>query len=274
MDTIWTIYQIKNLSKQKSYIGATKNLRLRLNQHRCINKHFFVDEYEILLLASCLSKKDASFCEKILVSFFQTNDPQKGWNKTEGGYDCYKHSEKQRLALILRNKKNKGKDNPMYGRKQSEKTKQLMSQQALDRYKLYGSPLKDVPKKPESVAKQRKNLLKYYEDNPSARIGHKHTPETCAKLSEAQRRRAARGDKPFLDKKHSLETRKKMSLAKKGKTPIVVNSIKKPVKNLDTGKIYESAREASRDINIHFSAISNCCKKKVRVAGGFQWLFV
>ena len=50
-----------------------------------------------------------------------------------------------------------------------------------------------------------------------------------------------------------------------------VNS--KPVICLETGKRYASVSEASKDVHIHSSGISNCCNHKPRyiTAGGYHW---
>ena len=46
----------------------------------------------------------------------------------------------------------------------------------------------------------------------------------------------------------------------------------KPVRCIETGIIYPSAREASRQTGIH--NISNCCRGEYKTAGGYHWEFV
>lgn len=48
----------------------------------------------------------------------------------------------------------------------------------------------------------------------------------------------------------------------------------KPVKCIETGIMYESAREAYRQTNIHYSNISKVCLGKQKKAGGYHWEFI
>lgn len=65
------------------------------------------------------------------------------------------------------------------------------------------------------------------------------------------------------------QTRKKMSEAHKGKTP--VNA--KKVKCINTGKIYNSAREASLSLNLNKNAVSKAIKRKTK-AGNLYWEYI
>lgn len=58
--------------------------------------------------------------------------------------------------------------------------------------------------------------------------------------------------------------------------PIAANKDKrkKPVKCLETGRIYESASAAAKDIGINRSSISFCCEGKANIGGGYHWQFV
>ena len=49
---------------------------------------------------------------------------------------------------------------------------------------------------------------------------------------------------------------------------------KRVVKCIETGKIYKSISEASRDTRASRSRISLCCNGKAKTAGGFHWEFV
>ena len=104
--------------------------------------------------------------------------------------------------------------------------------------------------------------------------GVKKTDELRKKMSDAQRLRAERGDKPFLGKKHSLETRMIMSQKKKGKIPPCTELSKIKTKNLDTGQIFDSLSEAAEKMGLHKSSISRVCLGKQKTAGGFHWSYV
>ena len=53
-----------------------------------------------------------------------------------------------------------------------------------------------------------------------------------------------------------------------------VKKLSKPVKCIETGIIYPSACEASRQLGIHYLSICYCCNGKQKTAGGFHWEFV
>lgn len=48
----------------------------------------------------------------------------------------------------------------------------------------------------------------------------------------------------------------------------------KPVKCVETGKIYKNAEEAKRILNIINAHINDCCNGKRKVAGGYHWEFM
>ena len=57
--------------------------------------------------------------------------------------------------------------------------------------------------------------------------------------------------------------------------PYCDKSAKKKVKNIDTGKIFDSLSAAAKSCGLKTGdTISNCCKGKQKSAGGFRWKFV
>ena len=46
------------------------------------------------------------------------------------------------------------------------------------------------------------------------------------------------------------------------------------VKCIDTGKVYESTKQAERETGIYHSHISKCCSGKSKTAGGMRWEYV
>ena len=66
---------------------------------------------------------------------------------------------------------------------------------------------------------------------------------------------------------HHLNEEHKALLSSKATT-------KKPVICVETGKIYESVKEASRVTEIRENNIRRACKETNRTAGGYHWLFV
>ena len=79
-----------------------------------------------------------------------------------------------------------------------------------------------------------------------------------------------------LGKKASLETRKKISEAQKGKH--INGKLSKPVLQIkkDTNEIiteFPSTIEVQRQLGISQSHISDCCKGKRKTCGGFKWQY-
>ena len=48
----------------------------------------------------------------------------------------------------------------------------------------------------------------------------------------------------------------------------------KKVLCVETGKVYESIREAERLTGVSHSNISKCCIGKLKSAGGFHWQYI
>lgn len=98
------------------------------------------------------------------------------------------------------------------------------------------------------TAKHKKALMGYL-------VGHECSIETKRKISlnNGTRSRA-----------HTEEAKKKMSL----------NSIKKAVRCIETGKVYKSGRSASQETGIHYVCISCACRKINKTAGKLHWEFV
>lgn len=46
------------------------------------------------------------------------------------------------------------------------------------------------------------------------------------------------------------------------------------VKCIDTGKAYESTKQAERETGVYHSHISKCCSGKAKTAGGMRWEYV
>lgn len=44
--------------------------------------------------------------------------------------------------------------------------------------------------------------------------------------------------------------------------------------NLDTGKVYQTPKDASRETGIHNDSISRVCKGKSKTAGGYRWRYL
>ncbi len=80
-----------------------------------------------------------------------------------------------------------------------------------------------------------------------------------------------------LGKPMSEDTKAKIAHANKGKTHGVKNlrpPTGKPVKCVETGVVYGSAKEAAEQLNINHSNITQTCKGTRKTAGGFAWKYL
>lgn len=122
----------------------------------------------------------------------------------------------------------------------------------------------------------------------AANLGKHHTKDTCKKLSKLQADRwkneeyrkeqiAKRvGVKPWnKGKKTTEEVKEKLSLAKLGKHKGANHWNAKKVRNIDTGKVYNSLSEIAEELNIkNASHIVAVCKGKRAKAYGYKWEYI
>ena len=93
--------------------------------------------------------------------------------------------------------------------------------------------------------------------------GKKQPRETNEK-----RRLAQLGEKNHnYGKKFSSETIEKLRSANIGREP----PNKRPVRCVETGKIYESAKAAAMELGLDHSSLTKCCRGLRRVCGGCHW---
>lgn len=86
--------------------------------------------------------------------------------------------------------------------------------------------------------------------------------------SNRRRRLALLGPKNHnFGKKMPEETREKLRKAHKGRTP----PNKRPVRCIETGKQYDSAKDAAEVLGIDHSSITKCCRGLRKVCGGYHW---
>jgi group I intron endonuclease len=121
-----------------------------------------------------------------------------------------------------------------------------------------------------------------------------HTEETKCKMRKPKSvsfTEKLLGNKYHLGKKHSIETKQKISQKRKGWVPSIERGIKisnltknkpnlklqKPIIQYDKQgnfiKLWDSASQAALSLNKHSSAISSCCKGKGKIIYGFIWRY-
>jgi group I intron endonuclease len=92
---VFSVYVITNLSNGMKYVGMSKNIQQRWNNHK--NANYFtsklhiaihaegIDNFEMTHLADCFTRNDAESLEKTFISEYGSRYPN-GYNQTDGGY--------------------------------------------------------------------------------------------------------------------------------------------------------------------------------------------
>ena len=266
-DDNYSVYAHVNSLNGKIYIGITSMIPERRwangngykscrHFYRAITKYGW-DSFAHIVIVNGLSIDVANLIEKELIAKYKTNDPQYGYNITDGGTNG-KHSEETKellrelstgrvLSEETKNKireANSGEKSYWYGKNRSESTKEKLR---------------------------------------SAHIGKIISEETKKKISET-----LKGEGCYWYGKHlSDEHKQKLRNRNIGKTipQDVRNKISDSLMNKngievsqyslsgDFIKTYPSASEASRMVNGDVSSILKCCKMQRRYAYDSQWRF-
>jgi group I intron endonuclease len=133
---VYTVYIHINTFNNKMYVGITCQKpedRWENGSGYSYNEHFFRairkygwDNFEHQIVASNLTKEEACGFERLLIKKLNSNNPNFGYNKDEGGG----------LPPIMIGKDNPffqdhrfaGENHPMFGKHHDEKTKKKMSE--------------------------------------------------------------------------------------------------------------------------------------------------
>jgi len=163
------------------------------------------------------------------------------------------HSEESRIKMSKAKKgKYIGEDSPRYGCHLSEETKQKLSNAHTGK-----KHTQESKEKMSHSRKGRKFSQEHRENLSKSLKGRTFSEETKEKLSATAKKRLSN---PMLGKKHSKDTKDK--IAEKNGTQ---------VRCVETGKIYISFNEASRDTGANAACISGCVKGIYKQAGNLHW---
>lgn len=126
-------------------------------------------------------------------------------------------------------------------------------------------------------------------DGGSTTKGYHHRQESKDKMRNAKRKcgkkisEAYMGEgNPFYGKKHSEESKQKMSEKRKGFKHLTEEQIanlkkshfKTKVMCIETNEIFNSIREAEKIYNIKGTHISRVCRGKRKTTGGYHWKYI
>lgn len=192
---MYTVYKATNVNNRKIYIGATNNLKRRINEHKN-HAHkdkgrfhdailrYGIESFVFETLLHCENKEEMFEKEKEAIAFFDSTNPEIGYNETEGGRGGQTHDIH-------------GERNPMHGKVYTEEERKALSDKlkgrkitAEHRHKI-SSSLKGK----EKSKQHRLNLSKALKGNlPSnsrkISVIHTITGEILTFNSEAEMERA------------------------------------------------------------------------------------
>ena len=244
------VYVIWCAVTNKYYVGVTyQKPILRIRQHKK-GKQFIDSEIKRIgwqgnwdwwLVEENISPELIDEREKFWVEFFNSVYPN-GYNRTHGGIGKICVSEETR-ALIRENalaRDYSGEKNPHYGKHHTEETRAIISAKMKGKRLGISPTNKGVPHTEEARAKMsaahkgeknhffgkhhteeaKAKISKANSGKPSPQKGKAMSEETKAKLREKALERDVSGERnPFYGKKHTEESREKMSAANIGHTP-------------------------------------------------------
>ena len=113
--------------------------------------------------------------------------------------------------------------------------------------------------------------------------GFNHREDTRIIMAEKKKGMYKGKDNPFYGKKHSEETRKRMSEAwtEERKQQLAEASRERNpklfavrVRNVDTGEVFNSIKEAADTYDLKPTHITRVCRGRRKTTGGFRWEYV
>lgn len=220
--------------------GYTKNNHL----YAAIKKYGW-DSFTHEIVADGLTRAEASEKEHELVSFYQSDNPDFGYNLTSGGDSNYTVSDGTK-ALHSQIQKDYLETHPEHKKKMAVAASNKRKEEWSD------------PEYRERIIPILKEAHKeVYNKKPELR-------SVIGKIA-SDRWRDSKYREIFINslrsRTQSEETRKLISDGQK----------KRRVVCLETNEVFDSLRLASRFANVSRSCIEDCCNAKCDTAGGFRW---
>lgn len=268
-----------NKNNNKKYIGITRNSPKRRwsngngykSEYFCnAIKKYGWDNFKHEIIFCNLTKEQAECLEIEMIKYHRTTDRNYGYNIQNGGNTKGSHSDetKQKISKIHK------------GKIISEETKERIRKKVkcIQNNTIYNS-IKEASKalniKENCISR---NCLGKSEFAKGLKFEY---------VNEKDRSRAVVFCKKEKRKKHSEESNKRKSQALMGKNnPNYGKKMSdeakenlrklwsKPIKCIETGQIFNSAKEASSILKINSVSIGKVCNGKAKTAGGFTFKFI
>lgn len=274
MISSYTVY-MHRFPNGKVYVGITKQPveeRWRNGEgykaqlvHRAIEKYGW-DNIEHIVLASCLSKKDAEAMEIRLIKEFKSTRPENGYNVENGGNCIGTHSEetKRRIAesnrrRVVSEETRKKQSASHKGAKMSESAKEKIREAMIGR-----AVSDDTRAKMSAASKGRivsaETRAKISKAKKGTHISFLNGEERSKRISDAMKARNV--NNPEIHKKMLAASAKKCS--------------KRVLQKDEDGgvvAIWASAAEIERNLGINRAYISRACHSKGGKSCGYVWEF-
>ena len=214
------------------------------NDHftNAINKYGW-DSISHEILKEGLSLEEACEEETMLIEKYKSYDRDYGYNKDfGGGVSRVREETKKKLSEKAKNlwedsEFRKKATSGMKGKKRSAESRKNISKAQKKRF--------------ESEEERRKTA--------ASMRGKKHTEEQKKKISESLLE--------FYSNEENLEALR----AKRRVTNKKIHAVK--VICVEKGKVYDSIRDASEELQVNQQNISACCRGRRKTCGGYHWKY-
>lgn len=260
------VYKITNEQNGKVYIGGSSRLRDRRQQHKWNLQHGvhsnkamqedynnYPDSFRFDVIEYC-SEEDLVDMERKYIAEYDAMNPTHGYNRESGG-NAEKTISDETKKIWSDHRSNGGAG--MFGKHHTEEARRKISEANMGRH------LSEESIKKMAETKRGKKMSDEARQHMSeSRKGRKATPKMLAALEKARSCRV-----------YSEESRKRMSVARKGKYMGAENKYHKDVICIETGELFHGVNEAGRQKGVSATHITAACKGKRNVAGGFHWKY-
>lgn len=246
MERNYKVYKHTSPSN-KVYIGITsqevnrrwlngKGYSHNLHFTNAINKYGW-DNFKHEILFDNFTKEEAELMEQFQIALYDSTNRDKGYNISLGG-NAVSVETREKLS-----KSSSGENNGMYGKKGELNP-------------MYNRPWYDENTSEDKINKWKSNLSKAFsgENNPMYGV-HLH------RYGE---------DAPAYGMKHTDNWKREHSKRMSGKN----NPVARRVKNIETGEIFDTIKNACERYNIKNNSSINQSIKKGCKAGGYHWEYV
>ena len=259
----YCVYIHTNRINGKKYVGQTVNgnrpHKRWYNGNGYIRSPYFYkaiqkygwDNFDHEVVANGLTAQVADDLEKLLISQFDTMNPDKGYNLEPGGTKNKKLSESTKEKI---SKSHMGNKNPMYGVRLIGELNGM-----------YGKHHTDETKRKISESVSGENNGNYRKQM---------SEEQKQKISQSRLGKYTGEKAGFYGRSHTEESRQKMSKAHKGDRAYNAKCVVQMDDNNNVLRIWKCITDAYIELGICRQSIPEVLNKKQEHAGGYCWFYL